>query len=207
MKNIQSILNILFLVCILVLFYLLLNNDNVDLDKEQNGTENKFSNSEVGMEGTAIDIRYVNTDSIWLNFDYVDEIRKRLESRQLQYKKELEGKIRNFEAEVKAFQEKAANMSRFEGEQKQKELIQEEQKLQQLQEELSVKLVEEEEKMKLDLRKRILDHLEGYKMENVDLILDYSNSGSVLLASDSLNITSEVLTALNEDYAKQKEVK
>jgi len=180
----------------------LISNNKVDTAV----AENKNTVSSVELTASNMDVRYVNTDSIWANFDYVDEIRQRLESRQQQYKNELESKIRKFESDVKAFQQNAANMSRFEGEQKQKELLQAEQNLQLLQEELSVKLAQEEEKMKMDLRQRILDHLEAYRTENIDLILDYSVSGSLLLANDSLDITSEVLTALNEEHAMQKDV-
>lgn len=204
MKNIQSILNIAFSIVLLFLLFMLLKDDESVTDKAT--TDQNLSNADSLSTEMGLQVRYINTDSIWANYAYVEEIREKLENKQQEFKKRLDSKVKNFEKELISFQENAAGMSRFEGEQKQKELLQKEQDLQLLQEELSLKLVEEEEKMKTELRSRILDYLQQYKKNGIDLIFDYSQSGSLLLANDSMDITSEVLAGLNKEILIQKEV-
>ena len=153
-----------------------------------------------------LQVRYVNSDTIWGNYLFVDEMRDNLSKKQEEYRNDLERRLRAFEKEVMEFQQNAPTMSQFEGQEKQKQLLAKEQELTRLQEDLSVKLMEMEDKMKRDLRKSILSYLKRYRNEKVDVILDFSTSSSVLMIDDSLNLTQEVLKGLNEEY-NQKNTK
>jgi outer membrane protein len=197
-KNLQIALNVVFALTIAYLFY----------------AQNQESNSEEVLEETVEDqvaeevdeplqMRYVNSDSIWSKYDFVSEMRENLERKQNEYRSDLERRLSAFEKEVMAFQQNAPTMSQFEGQEKQKELIAKEQELTRLQEDLSVKLMEMEDKMKRDLRTSILTYLKRYRNDKVDVILDFSTNSSVLMIDDSLNLTDEVLKGLNEEY-KQK---
>ncbi|MEX2380583.1 MAG: OmpH family outer membrane protein [Vicingaceae bacterium] len=197
-KNLQIALNVVFALAIAYLFF----------------TQNQKKCSEGQLEETleeqiteAVDeplqVRYVNSDSIWSKYDFVSKMRDNLAQKQEEYRSDLERRLTTFEKEVMEFQQNAQTMSQFEGQEKQKELIAKEQELSRLQEDLSVKLMEMEDKMKRDLRKNILTYLKRYRNEKVDVILDFSTNSSVLMIDDSLNLTQEVLNGLNEEY-KQK---
>lgn len=197
-KNLQIALNVIFAVAIAYLFF---------AQNEEKGSEDKLDESPEEQIAAEVDeplqLRYVNSDSIWSKYDFVDEMRENLAQKQKEYQSDLERRVKTFEKEVMDFQQNAQTMSQFEGQEKQKELIAKEQELSRLQEDLSVKLMEMEDKMKRNLRKNILTYLKRYRNEKVDVILDFSTNSSVLMIDDSLNLTQEVLNGLNEEY-KQK---
>lgn len=197
-KNLQIALNVVFALAIAYLFF---------TQNQEKGVEDKFAETLEEQIAEEVDeplqVRYVNSDSIWSKYDFVREMRDNLAEKQEEYRSDLERRLTTFEKEVMDFQQNAQTMSQFEGEEKQKELIAKEQELSRLQEDLSVKLMEMEDKMKRDLRKNILSYLKRYRNEKVDVILDFSTNSSVLMIDDSLNLTQEVLNGLNEEY-KQK---
>lgn len=149
-------------------------------------------------------IRFINSDSLYKNYQLVKDRFDNLEKRQQQYSSNLDAKIQRFQQEVQAFQEKASSMSQFEGQMKQKELLQKEQELAELQQELSSKLLDMEQNMQKELRAKVIKKLEEFKLEGVDLIMDYSATSSLLVANDSLDITREVTDFLNEEYLENK---
>jgi outer membrane protein len=197
-KQIQWVLNIVFAIGIGFILWNQNKTEEVKEEPKQEATQTK--------EEEPLEVRYVNSDSIWANYDYVKKVRKDLTQKQSEYRTDLEQRMAAFEKEVMAFQEEAPQMSRFEGEQKQKVLMEKEQELGRIQEDLSSKLMNMEDKMNRDIRTTILKYLKKYKEENVDLILDFSSNSSVLMVEDSLDITKRVLEGLNQEYqAKQKE--
>jgi len=201
-KNIQIAFNVVF---ILAIGYLLIIQQSVT--KQQEGAIVEVKEEVGGSKESPIQLRYVNSDTIWAKYDFVDELRKNLADKQEEYRFDLERKITAFQKEIADFQEKAATMSQFEGHQKQKQLMEKEQELGRLQEELSIKLMEMEDKMKRDLRNNILKYLEKYKEREIDIIFDYSTNSSVLMVEDSLDLTNEVLKGLNEMYQNNKKEK
>lgn len=201
MKSVQWILNIAF---VLLISYLLITQNKTET------ADNSIAQTEqdsVKQDNPAFHIRYINSDTLYKKYDLVNQMRKDLESRQKQFSNSLESKVRKFESEVQNFQQSAQGMSQFEGQQKQKELLEKEQELGRMQQDLSDQLLGMENEMHKKIRDKIFSHLSKYKEEGIDLILDYSASSSLLMASDSLNITQEVLNTLNQEYAKEKELK
>jgi len=200
-KNIQIALNVIFALGIAYLLFA--QNQEGESEKDIEEVVEEQMTEEVD---EPLQVRYVNSDTIWSNYLFVDEMRDNLSKKQEEYRNDLERRLRAFEKEVVEFQQNAPSMSQFEGQEKQKQLLAKEQELSRLQEDLSVKLMEMEDKMKRDLRKSILSYLKRYRNEKVDVILDFSTSSSVLMIDDSLNLTQEVLKGLNEEY-NQKNTK
>lgn len=194
-KNIQIALNVVFALGIGYLLFTQSQQGESAKDIEEVVEEQMTEEVDEPLQ-----VRYVNSDTIWGNYLFVDEMRDNLSKKQEEYRNDLERRLRAFEKEVMEFQQNAPTMSQFEGQEKQKQLLAKEQELTRLQEDLSVKLMEMEDKMKRDLRKSILSYLKRYRNEKVDVILDFSTSSSVLMIDDSLNLTQEVLIGLNEEY-------
>lgn len=199
MKVAQIAVNIILFLLVAVLFYFQFNQENKDaLDTESRIAASTGQSTELGL-------RLVNTDSIWSSYDYVEQLRAELDEKQKQYANELEREVQKFQSNVEKFQQGMMTMSMEEGQQKQEELMLKEQELQQLQENYNLMLIEEEQKMKAKLRERITAFLLKFKKEGVDLILDNSESSSTLLYPDSLDITTQVITGLNEAMQEKQE--
>lgn len=196
MKAVQWVLNAIF--GIGILYLVITVNSNCQKEEQVEEVEEVISQEQNS------NLLYVNTDTLWKNYKLVDELREDLAQRKNQYNNDFENKLRAFEQEVVDFQKNAATMSQFEGQQKQKELLEKEQSLAKLEEELSMRLMEMEDKMKRDLRNKILAYLRNNKQDGVDFVLDYSTNGSLLTVNDSLDITASVLNGLNAAYESSK---
>ena len=152
-------------------------------------------------------IYYVNTDTIWDQYDYVQDALSELGSRKKQYESRLEKQYRTFEAEVNEFQQRGSLMSEVELQIKQRDLMRKEGELTKLKEELEIKILTEEKEWNDKLRAKIVGYIDSYTQDRkYDYILGYSITSNIILANDSLNLTSDILNGLNEDYRAQKEV-
>ncbi len=111
------------------------------------------------------------------------------------------------EKEVYEFQEKAQYMTQQEGESKQLELAEKEQKLMKLERELTAKYSELEfEKNKL-IQKAVAEYLEKInRQRQYAYIFGYNGLGNVLLANGRFDITNEVIEGLNTEYKEGKKL-
>ncbi len=197
MKKLQLILNLVF--ALLIAFLLYQNGVEGNETAPEETDQSLVQTAEIDST-SALRVHYINSDSIYKRYDLVNDLRNDLEQRQAQFRANLEARARKFEEEVKSFQQKASGMSQFEGQQMQKELLEKEQELGQMQQDLSDQLMQMEGEMHQVIRGKIFDELESFKERGVDLILDYSSNSSLLMAGDSLDLTAEVLLALNKAY-------
>lgn len=150
-------------------------------------------------------IYYVNTDSVWQQYQYVQEITKQLESKKIQYENQLEKELRQFETEVNDFRSKGPMMSEVEVQIKQRDLVRKESELGKMGEELERKFLSEEKEWNDKLRKKIIDYIELVtKEKSYDYILGYSLTSNIILANDSLDLTAQVVSGLNESYQQEK---
>ena len=75
----------------------------------------------------------------------------------------------------------------------------------QYQQTLSQNLAGEEAKMNEELYNRVSEYLQEYgKTHNYQLVLTYQRGSGVLFANDSLNITQNIISGLNNAYAQQQ---
>jgi len=156
-------------------------------------------------------IYYVNTDTVWGKYQFVVDVTNRLQNKQSQYEGQIQRELQNFEREVTDFREKGAMMSEVEVQIKQRDLMRKEQELQKMSEDLELRFMNEEKEWNDKLRKKIVDYIrEKTSDRSYDYILGYSIASNIIIANDSLDLTSEIVNGLNIDYEmeqSQKEAK
>ncbi|MDD2583443.1 MAG: OmpH family outer membrane protein [Bacteroidales bacterium] len=153
-------------------------------------------------------IVYINIDSLISQYDMFNDLRTEFESKAQTIQNDLNKRGRTLENDVKDFQTKVQKglITRSQAEAQQQQLAKREQELQgyirQKQEELG-----EEEQV---LNRRVFDALQTYidKMnqeKQYSLILSTSGYNNTVIQGDkSLNITSSVVEAMNDEYIKQR---
>lgn len=172
-------------------------------------------------------IVYVNIDSLWAQYKYVDEINTILEakknamisqisSKTSQLESKLGTKSETFQKKVQDFESKAEGMSQAIQQIKMQQLQEENQALEQehleaqqsvaqLKEELGAQLMQEEAKLNGEVQEIITTYLGSYNKEhNYTFILAKGTGGGVMLAHDALDITSEIVGGLNKEYEEKK---
>lgn len=151
-------------------------------------------------------IVYVNSDSLLANYAYFKEVRTRLEGKSQKAQADLRSKAEAFQKEVGQYQQNGQAMSTAQRASTEQRLQEKQQQLQALNQSTSTQLAtEESEEMK-----KIYDNVEAYlkklsEDKGYKMVLTYSRGNSAILYSDStLDITPQVLTALNEQYNAEK---
>lgn len=223
MKNISTLIQAVFGISILVLFVLYFNlkksitptlvettKDTTNLDSKDAEVDSILSNSKV----LNFPIAFVNVDSIAENFDYFIQKREIFEKSMENKTKSLMQKEASLNSEYEKFVEKIQNgtttlVTREDVEKaemgfqkRQQDIYVEKQKFDQ-------SMMQEEAKLVSEINKSIDDFLKKYKEElNYSYVLQKGGGvGALLYANENLDITAEVLKALNKEYASKAKAK
>ncbi|WP_090605907.1 OmpH family outer membrane protein [Parapedobacter koreensis] len=151
-------------------------------------------------------IVYVNIDTLLEKFEYFKDVRSNLEEKAKKAQADLQSRSTAFQREVADYQQKAPTMSAADRQSTEERLARKQDELARHNQNASASFAQEEATENEKLYSRITDYLKKHAKENgYKLVLTYSAANpAVLYADESLEITTEVLTALNAAYTKEK---
>ncbi len=194
MKNLSLILNIVLLVAVAFLFVEVLG----DKDKS-NEQENKVS----ATTGQALNVAYVEMDSLLKNYNLYNDLSKQFGNNQQRMEAELGQKSQKLQQEAADLQQKMQNrlITQRQANAKQKELVQRQQNLVQLRNQSSQKLAMDNQIMNKQVYDSIYSFLNDLNAKHhYKIIFSSAQSNPILLADSTLNITREVLKGINTRY-------
>lgn len=197
MKNLSIGLNVLLLIAVIVL-YILHFSGNGKSTSNQGGTATVNADAK---------IVYINMDTLLNNYTQSRELNEAFLKKLEANRTELNIKVKNFDREAAEFRNKVENngfMTRERAEQAQMDLMIKQQNLQKLQQEMTENAQREQMEINRKLYDAITNFLTEYnKAKGVQLILSTTLGGNVLFAQEGFDITNEVVSQLNEQYAKK----
>ncbi|MBP6810528.1 MAG: OmpH family outer membrane protein [Saprospiraceae bacterium] len=188
MKNLPIILNIILFALVGYLFY---------LNSKPVGNQTIVPPAS---QANGVRIAYVNADTLDAQYEWLKEQKSAIEQRMANAEKTLSGKEEALMKEAAALQQKfqEGNMTQAEAEKQQSSLMQRGQKLEDEKMRLGKSLSEDQKKAFNDLYANVETKLKTLSAQiGYDYILSYSRGGPILYASDSLDITKQVLDLLN----------
>jgi outer membrane protein len=199
MKNASTITNVILGAAVIVLFVL-----HFTSAKETAETPA----SPEGTQQPAGDIVYIQVDSLINKYDMFNDLRSEFENKAQTIQNDLNKRGRSLENDLKDFQTKIQKglITRSQAETQRQQLQVRDQELQQYIQEKQMEMSEEE----AVLYRKVFDALDRYLEEmNKDnkyaLILSTSgSSNNVLNGNKKLDITDEVVSAMNDEYIKEK---
>jgi len=204
MKNfslISLVLNGILLIAVIILFYLVLG-------KESNKPANMVMKAGNSTVSGSLPIAYVNVDSLLLNYTFAKNANESLIKKQEDSRLTLNSRARQLQVEMSEFQRKLENnafLSRERAEAEQSRLMKKQQDLQQMEGAMSQQLMEQQQKMSEQLRDTINAFMKDFNKGNrYQMIISNTANDNVLYAGKSYDITSEVITKLNERFGKKK---
>ena len=195
-NKVLTILNIVMLIGLVVLYFIVLKPTN-KIQNEDTGLQQKLATGNVS-------IAYVNSDSILAHYDLVKTMRSSLETQTAGLEAELKKKQATFDKDAAYFQEQVnkKTISEESAQEIYSQLMAEQQKLYELRERYSNQIAEQEYNLNLVLVDSLNNFLNRYnKKMNFDYIFSYSKGGNLLVANDSLDITSAVMKKINSEYS------
>lgn len=197
MKKISVVLYVVLFAAVAVLFIFHFTGNS----KGKSGTSSHVSGKPA--EGLA----YVNIDTIILNFEMAADRKNDLIAKQKNAEAELNSKNESYQKGVKDYQDKVNKglVTRASAQQMEQALYQQQQELVNLRDKLQSDLVEEEQVMNRQIIDYITKFLEQNKNDYTYQLIFGKSFGSVVLYSDeALDITKQVLDALNKKYHSEK---
>ena len=154
-------------------------------------------------------IVYVNSDTLAEKYQYFVDVRNKLEAKVTKARNDLQAKGQAYQRELAEYNQKAATMSASERQAAEERLIRHQNDLGQMDQKASTSIAEEEQTEFTKVYTTITDYLKRHSEENgYRLVLTYSKTNpAVLYADPVMDITNQVIDALNEEYKKKNEEK
>lgn len=195
MKSISVYLSVFATIGVLVLA-------GMQLSASKSSNSKKAVVIEGGSTSATTNVAFVDIDSFQNNYTYLKAKREEFNKRQSSMQVELERSAQQLQSNAQAFQQKvqAGSISQSEGEATQRKLVQMQESLRLREQALTEQLLKEKDEFNEQLHNDLDAFLKEYnKDKKYDYILSYSKVGSpILLGSDALNITEDVIKGMNE---------
>ncbi|MCS5489582.1 OmpH family outer membrane protein [Algoriphagus limi] len=165
-------------------------------------TTETASQPEANASFSDLKVAYVYTDSVISKYEYFKAKSEELTEKGKKFEGDLQSRARGFEQEVANFQQTGGNMTPNQQRAKQEELLKKEQNLMTYRDNLMQELATDESSLYSEVYDKVQAYLKKYAEEQgLDLILSYTRGGAVWYGKGALDLTEEVVTGLNEEYA------
>lgn len=164
------------------------------------------TNAAVAHTPSAEKIVYINSDSLSEKYDYFKDIKSKLEAKVKKAQTDLQAKSQAFQREVAEYQQKAGTLSASERQATEEKLARKQDELARLDQNATASIQQDEASEFNAVYTAITEYLKKHATDNgYTLVLTYSKSNPTVLYADSkLEITSEVVKALNDEYRSKK---
>ncbi len=202
MKNLSLTLNFVLLAAVGFLYYLHFSGHSIDDGAPQN--------SAVAVPSTLknANIVFVNSDSLIEQYNYFKTKKAEFEEKQGKVKAELKTEGARLQNEIQEYQQKAGAMTDQQRQQTEEQLSMKQQQFLHKKDEIVSKMEDEQSKFNEGLNNKLTAFMKEFnKKKGYNFVLGYQQGGGILFASDSLNITKEVVNGLNLEYEKENKTK
>ena len=192
--TLSLILNVILVIAVSVLFYLQFHHSKNKLDPDSNNTS-----------GAASNIVFVNTDTIWNNYKFVEDKKKELKAIEQNLQTQYDNKAKAFEKEYKEYlkQGTSGKLTLAQQKKREEELGKEQQQIAEYDKQLSNEFMELQQKLNSQIQDSIINYIRKInKKNNFTFVLGYSRNSGILYANDKNNITKDVVEGLNKEYRK-----
>ena len=151
-------------------------------------------------------IVYVNSDSLLSKYEYYKDLKVKFDSKSKSAEADLQSKTQAFQREVAEYQKNAATLAADVRKSTEERLSRKQQELQTYQQNAGGALQNEQVVENEKLYNKVAGYLKGYaKEKGYQMVMTYAKGNSAILyADESLDVTSEVIKGLNQDYEKTK---
>ncbi len=150
-------------------------------------------------------IVFVNSDSLLNNYEYFKSIKDKFQSKSKKAQVDLTAKGNAFQREVADYQKNAPTLSAEQRATTEERLARKQQELAAFNQNAGNALANEEAVENEKLYNKVSDYLKKHaKTKGYKMVLTYSKANpTVLFADESLDVTKEVVSGLNDEYKKE----
>jgi outer membrane protein len=205
-NNLSLFLNVLLIIAVGVLFYLQISSKKAIAEVKSQTDSAPALTFDVPENLAGARVLYVNIDTINTKYEAFTDLSKQAGGSYANLQKSYQKKAMDLQSRYDLYQQKVQN-----GAISSEDAVKEEAALNAGMEEIKnmEARIQALEGTAMEQNARITNDITTYfktysKDKGIDYILAYGGASNVLYANDSLDITSDVLEALNENYRKNK---
>jgi outer membrane protein len=191
-------LNIISIIGVIVLFFLFF-------------TEGKKPKNTPPKSLDKITYAFVNTDTLMVHYDFVLDVQVDLAKYEKILQNQYATAATSFKKDYDDYIKRASAglLTLDQQKKKEEELGNRQQQIAEMEQNLSIQLQEEKLKRNMEVHDTIVNHIARYNQsKDYTFIFEKTYGGGLLFANPALDITSDILKGLNDEYAeKQKEKK
>jgi outer membrane protein len=195
----SNILNIILLTGLIVLYILFFTTKRSEEPKAPMALQKSGNKS--------LTVVFVNADSLNEKYEFVKVLKHDLEGTGKRLQAEIYAEQSSFEKEASDFQRQVAanTISEDKAKMQYEALMQKQQAIVEKKDRFTQQVADMELNMNLRLLDTITNFLKRYnRIYKFDYIMTYKTTGDILIANDTLDITSDVLRSLNKEYHERK---
>lgn len=197
MKNVLLIVNIV-LICLVGYLYYLYFHSQKKIDTHAN-----YNNPQSGLKEN-FKVAYIDLDSLQNNYDYYKKVKGEFERKQTAANDEIGGMQKKYQSRAMQLQQKGPGMNQQEQAAAMQEINKMQQDLQTKKQAIDNELYNYNSKMKEDILNRIQNFLKEYNKDGKYAYIFSYEPGFMFYKDSTLNITTDVITGLNDEYTKNK---
>lgn len=197
MKSILPGVNIILIVLVGYLYYLHFSST------KKPAVQGVQLKSTAGLKDAA-KVAYIDLDSLQNNYTYYRKIKTEFERKQSAANDEISGMQKKYQNRAMQLQQKGSTMTQPEQEAAMQEINKMQQDLQSRKQEIDNDLYNYNSKMKEDILTRIQNYLKQYNKDGRYSYIFSYEPGFMFYKDSTLNITTDVITGLNELYRENK---
>ena len=197
MKNALLALNLVLLVAVGILFYLHFTG--------KKGTETRVASSNQKNTTTHGDCRiaYFDMDSINNSFVLIKDVKAELSKEEEKIHSTLTNVQKSYNDRITHYQGQSQTMSQVESEKANRDILQLQDRIRTTKQEMEQKYQDLYMRKMQDVKAKVEEYLKEYnKGKGYAYILAYE-PGFIFYRDSALNITSDIITGLNEKYKKK----
>ena len=201
MKNLNTIINVVLAVAVIVLFILFFSNKG-----ESKGHTGIASSTD---SVVTLPVAYVNVDSLLSGYQFSRDLNEQVLRKSESAQATLNQQARALEAEAAEFQRKLQNNAFFDRERAEKEqmrILKKREDFERLSQKLTIELQEKQLEMNRILRDTIMSQVKLFnEIHKYQIIYSNTLSDNILLADQKYDITAELIEFLNKRYVPAEE--
>ena len=197
MKNILLAINVVLICLVGYLYYL--HFDSNKKEKVHLRENNAQSDPPNGFK-----VAYIDLDSLQNNYAYYKKVKAEFERKQAAANDEIGGMQKKYQSRAMQLQQKGPTMNQQEQESAMQEINKMQQDLQTKKQAIDNELYTYNSKMKEDILSRIQTFLKEYNKDGRYAYIFSYEPGFMFYKDSTLNITSDVIAGLNNEYTENK---
>lgn len=197
MKNILLAINVVLICLVGYLYYLHFDSNK----KEKVHLRENYAQSD---PPNGFKVAYIDLDSLQNNYAYYKKVKAEFERKQAAANDEIGGMQKKYQSRAMQLQQKGPTMNQQEQESAMQEINKMQQDLQTKKQAIDNELYTYNSKMKEDILSRIQTFLKEYNKDGRYAYIFSYEPGFMFYKDSTLNITSDVIAGLNNEYTENK---